>query len=270
VGKLYKLPVRRADGSKIRVVLAQDGEIRVRDTSGTVHAVANSPDALPPTGRPFVRDASGAVRFLAYEEDWHSMDLTTLTRLKAHLGGISTSGSDSLLSSTITDVSYRMEKYLRRQILRQTNVQQLSLRRFGSTLSLDAYPVSSITSIKYAGHPNDFASVSAMSTDSYVLEDAEAGLIRFVGTMPYTSNRVPGYLQVTYVGGMASDTADFVLTWPDLARAADLQCAYEFMRRNTAGGNVSSDAGATAFTGDLTWLAGVLATLDIYRRHVIS
>lgn len=271
MGRIFKLGVVLADGTRRRFGLL-DGRVRIVRADGTVVALANGPTDVSPLdgGQARVVRANGTVALLAYEEDWYSMQLTTLARLKAHLGGIATSGQDAILTSTIDDVSVRVERYLRRQILRQTNVETVPLRRWATTISLDAYPVTSITSIKYAAHPSDFSSVNVLDARLYVLEDAVAGLVRFLISTSVATHRLPGYVQMTYVGGMATDTADFMLTWPDLARAVDLQCAYEYQRRNTPGGNVTSDAGGTAFIGELDWLVSVRATLDMYRRHVIS
>lgn len=265
---IWKLPIVLADGTRTRVALGSDGEIRIIDSDGSsIVVVANDPDDLPPTGVPYVVDSDGSTRIpLAYERSWHSMDMTTIARVKALMGGNITSASDANLTEIVEDVSSRFERYMRRQVLKQTNTETYPLRRYGSVLSLKATPVTSITSLKYTTHPSDFPDTTAMDAGLYVLENEESGLVRFVGQMPFSSARVPGYIQAIYVGGMADDTADFIASWPDIARAADQQCAEEFRRRNTPGGNVQSDGGTTQYNGQLDLLEGVRRTLDGYRR----
>lgn len=265
---IWRLPIVLADGTRVRVALDSESRIEVVDSDGsTIIAVANEPDELPPDGVPYVVDSDGSTHIpLAFERVYHSMNLTTIARVKSLLGGNITTASDTLLTTIVEDVSSRFERYMRRQILKQTNSEDYPLRRGSTVLSLKATPVESITSLKYAGNPSQFASTTALDAELYALENDEAGLVRFLGQMSLTSARLPGYVRAVYVGGMAEDTADFIDLWPDIARACDQQCAEEFRRRNTPGGNVSSEAGGTQFNGQLDLLEGVQRTLDGYRR----
>lgn len=265
---IYKVPVRRSDGSIAHVAVDGGDTLTVLDSDGTTEITVDfDPTGLPPTARPFVLDSDGTTRiYIDWAEAVYSMDLTTLTRVKSTLGGFSTSAYDSLIGQIISDVSSRFERYMRRQVLRTTNTKTFPLAQLSTVVTLDAAPVSSITSIKYASHPSDFAGTTAMSSDLYVLEDSAAGLVRFLIEMPLNDRRRPGYVQVVYVGGMADDTADFVATYPDIARAADIQCAYEYNRRNTPGGNVTSDAGSTAFDEALGMLESSKQALAGHRR----
>ena len=266
---IWRLPVLLADGSRVRVALDSESRIQVVDSDGsTLIAVANDPHELPPDEIPFVVDSDGTTRIpLAYERVYYSMNLTTIDRVKALLTGNMGTSNDALLTRIVEDVSSRFERYMRRQVLKQTNVEDYPIRRGATTLSLKATPVESITSIKYVGHPNDFATTQAMDDGLYVLETPDAGLIRFQAQMTLLTSRLPGYARVTYVGGMATDTTDLIDLFPDLAQAADVQCAEEFRRRNTPGGNVQQDGGGTQYQGQLDLLDSVKRTLDSYRRY---
>src|SRR5688572_13101372 len=189
------------------------------------------------------------------------MNLTTITRVKASLGGISTADHDNMLVNIVESVSARMERYMRRQVLRRTLTETVPLEQYGTTYTLDTAPVTALTSVKYVSHPSQTDDATAMDATNYVLEDASVGLVRLTFDAYLNSRRLPGYLVFTYTGGMADDTADFVATYPDIAHAADLQCAHEFLRRNSPGGNASSETSSTAYTGDLELLATVKQTL---------
>ena len=268
---IYKIPVRLADGSIRHINPGASGRFYVVDTDGSSIEITVDPDDAPPTGRAYVVDSDGSTRiYVSYVYAVSSMDLTTTARVKANLGGISSSASDSLIDGIVTDVSYRFERYMRRQVLRQAATATFPASRFSTILSLPAYPVTSITSIKYATHPSEFADATAMAATEYVLEDQDAGLVRFLVEMPLLDDRRPGYLQVVYTGGMAEDTDDFIATYPDVARAADVQCAYEFQRRNSPGGNATNDGGSTAFDGPLGLLESSRQALTPYRRIVIG
>jgi len=268
---IYKVPVVRSDGSIAHVLPVGGDELTVIDSDGITEIVVDfDPDEAPPIGIPYVLDSDGVTRiYLEWAEAVYSMDLTTLTRVKATLGGLSSGAYDSQLAQIITDVSGRFERYMRRQVLRQTNTKTIPLAQLSVVTTLEASPVSSITSIKYAGHPSDFAGTTAMDAQNYVLEDADAGLVRFLVEMPLADRRRPGYLELVYVGGMADDTADFVATYPDIARAADIQCAYEFQRQRSPGGNVTSDAGSTAYDEALGMLETAKQALAGHRRLII-
>lgn len=261
---LYKVRITNGDGTithSLPYVIAEDGV--------TVVPLSMDPNESPPTGRAYVLEDDGVTRTYL---DWifaaYSMDLTTLTRVKTSLGGISSSAYDTLLSQIITDVSARFERYMRRQVYQTTVTKTFPLSQLSTVITLDAAPVTSITSIKYASHPSDFAATTAMDTDNYVLEDSAAGHVRFLVQTPLNDRRRPGYVQIVYVGGMAASVGDFIAAYPDITRAADVQCGYEFQRRNTPGGNVTTEAGSTAFDSALGILDSSKAVLDSYRRYL--
>lgn len=264
------------------VVILSDGSYRhwaprggttltVLDSDGTTELeVALDPDEDPPTGLPYVLDSDGVTKlYLAWAQAVYSMNLTTLTRVKASLGGISSSAHDTLLTNIIESVSARIERYMRRQVLRRTLTETVALSQYSTVYSLDTAPITSITSIKYVSHPSDAATATALDARNYTVENAAAGMLRLFFDASTRSFRIPGYLVVNYTAGMADDTADFVATYPDIAHAADLQVTHEFQRRNSPGGNATSDTASTSYTGDLELLASVKQTLEGHRRAYV-
>lgn len=267
---LWKLPLTLADGTKIHELPTVNLRPRIIDANGDEQEGENSPDDFPPTGEAVIQLANGSTVTVPYERAYYSMDLTTLARVKTQLGGTLGSGYDTLLGSIITDVSARMETYMRRNVAKQTYTKTFPIPRLDTIVRLDAFPVESITYIRYGGHPDSIDDAAYnLDATSYVLEDELTGLIRFHIDTPLNTARRPGYATIQWVGGMADDVSDLILLFPQIARAADMQCAYEFQRRHTLGGNVQTEGGSTGFDGELDWLDHVLKTLDQFRRHVV-
>lgn len=238
----------------------------VRDTDGTDLEVAVDLS----NGLSYILDSDGVTKlYLSTVAAVYSMNLTTLARVKASLGGLSSTQHDTTLTNIIESVSSRFERFMRRQVLERSLTETVPLAQFSTTYSLDTYPVTAITSIKYVSHPSDSATATALDATSYVLEDPSSGLVRFLFDATRRSNRLPGYLVIAYTGGMAEDTADFVATYPDIAHAAELQAAYEFQRRNAPGGNATGSTSSTAYTGDMDLLPAVKTVLYGHRREML-
>jgi hypothetical protein len=266
-----KVPIRLADGSYVHWAPRGGSDLTVLDTDGSTITVALSPDEDPPVGIPYILDSDGSTQiFLSYVNAVYSMNLTTRARVKASLGGITSTDYDALIDSIIADVSARFERYMRRQVLHRTLTEDVPVSRYSTVYSLDSYPVDSIASVKYASRPSDLATATALSTDDYAIEDANTGLVRFFIETGYRDFRRPGTFRIEYTGGMATDTADFVATYPEIARAADIQCAYEYMRKNTPGGSVSSDTGSASFDSALQMLETSKQALAGHRRTLIG
>lgn len=264
----FLLPITRRDGSRVLCALSTNVRAQVFTRLGVALEVLSSPDQSPPNGQLSVtlRDASEVrVPFSAFYGA--SMDFTTLTRLKAQITGITGSADDTYLSDLITSVSTSFERYMRRAALKEAITEEIRLRQWKQIVTLKGAPIESVTSIKYASHSSEFATIDAMDPSSYMIRDeGETGLIEFLVEMPLA----PGFLQVVYIGGLAADQADLELLYPDLVQAADMQCAYEFQRRTSVGGNISFNGGSTTFDQSIDMLPRVRKILDAYRRHYIG
>lgn len=266
----FSLTVHQRDGVRVPVALNAALRLVVHEADGGTVEIQNSPDQTPPNGQLPVKFretvAFALVPFTSFFGS--SMDITTVARVKAQITGISGTSEDAFLQELVTGISAYFERYMRRRVLKQTNTEQIRLRRWKQVVSLASVPVESVTSIKYCEHPSSFATATAMAATEYViLEDGSTGVIEFLNEMQFS----PGFLQIVYVGGMAEDQAELELAYPELVQAADIQCAHEFMRRASPGGNVSSSGGSTSFDFSAVELVPrVRAVLDGFRRHYIG
>ncbi len=262
---IWKLPTIDENGVKRRVTIHETLRPLTYDEFGERIAGVNSPDADPPVGGAVVIDEFGDTIIVPYEEDSYSFALTTVARLKTRLA-ITSSQHDTALDQIVQEVSARIERYINRTILKADQTDVYPVRNGRTLLTLKATPVTSIASVKQAWHPSALTSASAMDETTYVLESVQNGHLRFMSPLVSGSARTPTYVQVAYLGGMALDTTDFMLTWPDIALAAELQAAYQFDRKMSPGGNATQEGGGTSFNGDLELLANVRQTLDLHRR----
>lgn len=262
---IWKLPTIDENGVKRRVTIHETLRPLTYDESGERIAGVNSPDADPPVGGAVVIDENGDTVIVPYEEDSYSFALTTVARIKTRLA-ITSSQHDTALDQIVHEVSARFERYLNRTIVKADQTDVYPVRNGRTLLTLKATPVTSIASVKQAWHGSALASASAMQATEYMLESAQNGQLRFMSPLVSGSARTPTYVQVEYRGGMALDTTDFMLTWPDIALAAEIQAAYQFERKMTPGGNASFEGGGSSFTGDLELLPNVRHTLDLHRR----
>lgn len=151
-------------------------------------------------------------------------EFTTAAAVKAR-AGISGSSKDTLIGSLIVEVSQMFEEVMGRDaLIVNGRIEVYRLRRFSRVVLLKGSPVTAVTEVKLHT-TRDFSTVTALDALSYET-DLEAGILELKFTQPYR----PAYLQVTYDGGMATDTADMLLQYPRLAAACDRECV-ERLRR---------------------------------------
>lgn len=193
------------------------------------------------------------------------MDLTTKERVKA-LRGITDTLSDDLIDLVIANVSARFESVLGRHVLDTDYTETYELAKAGKVVWLRGYPVDAITSIVYSQRPNDTSASALTVNDDYYL-DSEAGMVRLnLTTTPYN----PGYLKVTYGGGMATTTALFIGEWPDITAACDTQTVHELNRRRTPGSDIETRDGKSSFgSPEVNLLSGVREVLIAHSRTVL-
>lgn len=193
------------------------------------------------------------------------MDLTTKARIKA-LRGILTTDSDDLIDQIIANVSARFESVLARHTLTQAYTETYELPRARKVVWLRGFPVSSITSIRYTEEPGD-TSVDALTANEDYYLDSEDGTVRLRNMeTPYD----PGFVAVTYTGGMAATTAAFITAFPDIAAACDAQVVYEMNRRSSPGGSISTRDGKSDFADrEVNLLSGVREVLASHSRTIL-
>lgn len=265
----FYLPVFTQAGERRLVGLNASLRVEVLNQAGTPIEITNSPDQTPPNGQFPVTLRGGGVALIPFYASYgSSMDITTVARVKTQLTGISGTSEDAFIQEVITGLSGYFERYMRRVLLKQTYTKQHYVRRWKQIVSLDAFPIESVTSIKYCENPSGFSTATAMDASSYaILEDGTTGVIMFLREMPLA----PGFLQIVFVGGMAEDQAELELNYPELVQAADMQCVHEFNRRFSPGGNVTFGGGSTSFDfSSVELIPRVKGVLDTFRRHYIG
>lgn len=265
----FYLPVFSQAGERRLVGLNASLRVEVGLRAGGVTEITNSPDQAPPNGQfPITLRGGGTALIPFYASYGSSMDITTVARVKTQLTGISGSSEDAFIQEIITGLSGYFERYMRRVLLKQTYTKEIRLRRWKQIVSLDAFPIESVTSIKYCENPSGFSTATAMDASAYaILEDGTTGVIEFLREMPMA----PGFLQIVFVGGMAEDQAELELNYPELVQACDMQCVHEYNRRYTPGGNITFGGGSTSFDfSSVELIPRVKGVLDTFRRHYIG
>lgn len=197
-----------------------------------------------------------------------ALELTTVQRVKDVLGaGGTTLGSDldTFIDRLIKQYSVRFEQEMGRTAEAAEYTQTFDLEHGVHLVSLPAYPVSEIVSVK--NDPNNVFDGDAIDPLLYYL-DAPKGLL-FLKFDTYCG---PGTLQVVWVGGMSDDgatdpTASFIENYPDIAAAMDQQVAEAVRRKDRMGAsNTSFEGGGNTYEGAFKLLPEVARTLALHRR----
>lgn len=199
------------------------------------------------------------------------MDLTTTTRVENLIlaTGTPPAWTTTAIGQLITEVSAAVERYLDRYA--QSGVSRteyLDVEAGQRLFRLRAYPVASMTSVSFDPEQVFGSDTVIDSGDYFSPLYNSSGVLRF----PYDLNppdtaTLPDCLKVVYTGGMASSTANFITSYPDIAGAVDKQVAFLYQNRNNLGvSSVSGDAGSISI-GAEAWLPQVKVVLDQYRRR---
>jgi hypothetical protein len=193
------------------------------------------------------------------------VDLTTLARVKVLMEIASTDTSkDVILTRLILAYSAQFEAYLDRHAETKARTEVYFLRRYSRLLSLRGAPCTAPTSVKYT-LDRDFVAATALTSGNDYVVDTDVAMIRFL----FSTNLDPGYVEVVYTGGMATNTTNFVAAFPAVAEAADQQIAYHQSRISTPGGSLTVGGEGRTFVGQLDLLEGARRVLDVYRRHYL-
>lgn len=126
---------------------------------------------------------------------------------------------------------------------------------------LQGYPVTSVTSVSNSDE-GDY-------TDFVLTAGSDFIAPRGRGRLVVQSSLSTGVdaLQVIYTGGMAATSKAFVDAFPDLAKAADMQCGYEYLRRKTPGASsVSNPGGTVEQVGEVDLLKAVKRKLNRHKQ----
>lgn len=186
------------------------------------------------------------------------MSLTSRSNVKA-FKNVSGTAHDSEIDRLILAVDKFINQYCNRTIEQATVTEYHSLRAGQAVFLLKNPPVASITSL-YDDPERSYGSGTLLTNNTdYVLEDEDAGIVRFDEWA--TSGGIRN-IKVVYVGGFSSVPADLAqaaieLVW--LARDKGDKALLGLQSKSIADGSVS------VFRND--WPAGVKEILD---RYVLS
>ena len=189
------------------------------------------------------------------------IDVTNLTRVKDFLQIVADTQYDTFLTNTIKSVSGRFERYMSRGISQTTRAEYFNVDPGQNNYALMGWPVASITDVRV-----DWARV--FGTDTIVTSDlytarGEEGILFLDRFWPYPGNKV---LLVNYVGGLATDTANLITAYPEIAEAGDMQVAFIHRRRNNIGTAGVSEIGASVSFDSFDLIPEVKDRLDRFRR----
>lgn len=190
------------------------------------------------------------------------MNLTTVARVKILLN-METTEYDEAINMLIESCSREAEIEMGREALTTSRTKYFDTDALTCVYHLDAWPVTSVTSIKYDADSTFTGSEETFANgDEYALiRNGEMGEVYIY---PRLGNH-PSSLQVIYTGGMAATTDAFITAFPDISTAVTEQVAYEFQQRNQLGLNSVSSASASVSTyAPLNLLPKVKR---IYSRH---
>ena len=142
------------------------------------------------------------------------------------------------IEARILSVSAKVEKYLGRAIESKERTEYFTAKSGAGTKSvaLLAYPVSELASVSVWG--------STLSQDSSFEIDTEEGIVSFLVPVYRARDLYQRAICVTYTGGMAEDTADFISKYPDIATEVCMQVYFEISRqKNIADKTTATGAG---------------------------
>jgi hypothetical protein len=209
------------------------------------------------------------------------LDCTTLARVQARLPQTD-AGSNAIISTLITSVSAAFERETYRHFLTTDRVEVYPLRPPARVISLKGSPATVTDSrgvsttaftVKVSTSQSFSGAVSLTRNTNYVVEQ-DRGVLRILDNLEtFTGGALgrsicPAYVQVSYTGGLAADTATLISTYPELAGACDEQVVYEFTRRSKLGASDYSIGESIAtHSDDVNLLAGVRRVLARFKRR---
>lgn len=192
------------------------------------------------------------------------MNLTTLERVITLDTQLPDQKDHAMINMIISAVSAKIQTYLGRTIQKGTYTEYFDIAKFSeTTYRLKAYPVLRDAEIS-VGVPNplqvkNYSEVLDPTQYALNYKDGRFSLSKdSLGFDPFTQqsnsalssaylvNAGLEALEITYYGGMALDTADFIAKYPDIEYEVILQVLFDYKRKKNmtmetvgAGGNSS-------------------------------
>lgn len=159
------------------------------------------------------------------------------------------------------------DAYMGRHLFRTTRTETYQLDRGSRMVSLRGAPViqgrGAIT-LKFST-TRSFDDADALDSALWEL-DPDAGYVLLFFDHSYDDS----WIEITYDGGMALDTASFVDAYPDIAGVGDLEVINRLNRSETPQGSGQGQSGVVVQERDWNLLDGTRRVLDRYSKEVLG
>lgn len=209
------------------------------------------------------------------------MDLTTIARVAQLVNpggalpttGTGENGEEAIFNRLILQVSEDARRFLDREVLIATRTQYFDVEQYQRVFQLNAWPILSVTSVNYDPDQTFDAADNLTAGDDY-----RNAVLDSVGHLELrrdllSQGRVGKSLKVVYRGGMATDTSDFVMKYPDIASALDFEIIHRWRFEKTGGiTSISSEFGTIVKPSAPLkgWTPFARVTLERHRRIAIA
>jgi hypothetical protein len=190
------------------------------------------------------------------------MDLTTTARVNERRGGTG-SETTAFVDRLVTEVSADVEAYLCRHAQNIKRIETFKVPKRTKLVQLYGFPVTAVDTIETSTSPTMAgASIAGVSTYDWA-NYAGSGQLHFESSNAWLDT----WARISYWGGMAVDTAAFMLAFPSIAGATEEQiialmdraASPEMDTKRMRGGSVEFETGHTL-------LPNVRRRLDQFRR----
>lgn len=200
---------------------------------------------------------------------YEPIDFTQLARVKPYLK-ITDTVDDLLLAQLITDWSLKAQRLMNRGVLQVERVETFTVERAASAISLPAYGPGSVIPADGVKHDVD----RDFTDPEDVVDATDYSFNPNNGILKFDFQLTPGnqVLQVTWTGGLATDTTDLVAKYPDLAGAIDEQVSHIHQHKGKLGVQAvgMQDQSANLGEAPARWLKSARAELMRYRRFSLA
>lgn len=162
------------------------------------------------------------------------MDLTTPTRVANILipGQTPTAQFSSVVAPFITMASVMVENYLNRSITIGEYTEYFDVNLSDRVFRLRAYPVTAVSTVRYDTE-QQWDSSTIITADQYRSPVYDPnGLLTLVAGRAVPLGFAARALKVVYTGGMATDTANFIATWPMISTVVDRLVSQFYVTRD--------------------------------------
>jgi len=190
------------------------------------------------------------------------MDLTTVSRIKTLDKSYENGSRDAKLAMVITGVSAKIESYLDRTIEIGSYIEFFNVLSSKSRYHVPAYPVTDVSYIYNLSEREDTTPYE-IDLDLVSWEDNSLGYISINDSYIYSGF---GSVKISYTGGMATDTADFISKYPDIAYQVDAQVLFEMQALNNLQDKIVAVEDQTITKNPYGLLPGVTQALNKHKN----